>query len=169
MVCFNLVLALAMASVSACSTASSDRQKPIETFRVHLESRHDIPERSMPAEIGEANPMRFTVEKLPILSEIHVEEAALLEQSDGFTVQVRFNGMGARILEGYSSAAIGRHFLIMTEIDEEVRWIAAPLIRHRNSEGTLTFTPQATREEMQRLVAGLNGAVEKRRKRWLDQ
>ena len=43
----------------------------------------------------------------------------------------------------------------------EGRWLAAPLIRQRISDGTLSFSPDASREEMERLVFGLNEALRK--------
>ncbi|MBX3746475.1 MAG: hypothetical protein KF833_14300 [Verrucomicrobiae bacterium] len=144
------------------------KPKPVNQVRVHVENRHDLPERTLPVQVGRSDPMHFTVEKLPILNEVHIDRAALLEEGGLFRVQLRFNRIGARILESYSSAAAGRHLLIVTDIDGESRWLAAPVIRQRISDGSLAFTPDASREEMERLVRGLNEAIEKRRKRWLN-
>ncbi len=172
-ICFNLVLA-AFVLNCGCASDRSDResrrkeQDTINHVRVHLESRHDIPERAMIAKVGGSDDLRFAVEKMPILTELHVEKASLLEDLGGFKVELDLNPMGARILESYSSAAMGRHLLIMTELDGEATWIAAPIIEKRISDGILAFTPIASREDMNRLVTGLNQAVEKRRKRWLD-
>jgi len=144
------------------------KPKPIKSIRVYLETRHDIPERSLPAVVGRSSSMKFTVEKLPILNEVHVEAAALIDQPGGYEVMVKFNSIGTRILESYTAAAGGRHLVIMTEIDKEGRWIAAPLIRRRIGDGRLVFTPDASREDMDRLVKGLNQLVEKNRKQWLN-
>lgn len=144
------------------------KPKPIKSIRVYLETRHDIPERSLPAVVGRSSAMKFTVEKLPILNEVHVEAAALIDQPGGYEVMVKFNSIGTRILESYTAAAGGRHLVIMTEIDKEGRWIAAPLIRRRIGDGRLVFTPDASREDMDRLVKGLNQLVEKNRKQWLN-
>lgn len=139
-----------------------------KSIRVYVETKHDIEERSLPAVVGRSSPMKFMVEKLPILNEVHVESAALIDQPGSFQVQVKFNSLGSRILESYTAAAAGRHLLIMTEINKEGRWIAAPLIRRRLGDGKLVFTPDATREDMDLLVRGLNHMVEKNRKQWLN-
>lgn len=172
--CFNLVLVLLVVFASGGAMGadapkkSKKKEKLIDRLRVHVESRHDIPERALAAEVGKGNPMKFMVEKLPILNETHVQRASLLDEPGGFQVQIQFNTLGAKILESYTSAAAGRHLLIMTEIDDEGRWIAAPLIRRRLGDGTLSFVPAASREDMDRLVRGLNKMVEKNRKQWLE-
>lgn len=174
---FNLLLVLSLASglVSGAAESSdtsrkrSRKPKPVERIRVHVESRHDIAERSLKVEVGQGpGAMKFQVEKLPILNEVHVERAALLEVPGGFQVQLKFDSLGAKILESYTAAAAGRHLLLLTEFDEESRWIAAPLIRRRIGDGVLAFSPQITREEADRLVKGLNQAIDKRKKQWLD-
>lgn len=152
------------------TTKKSKKEKPKlnKSLRVYVETKHDIEERSLPAVVGRSSPMKFMVEKLPILNEVHVESAALLDQPGSFQVQVKFNSLGARILESYTAAAAGRHLLIMTELNKEGRWIAAPLIRRRLGNGILIFTPDASREDMDLLVRGLNQMVEKNRKQWLN-
>jgi preprotein translocase subunit SecD len=152
------------------TSKKSKKEKPKlnKSLRVYVETKHDIEERSLPAVVGRSSPMKFMVEKLPILNEVHVESAALLDQPGSFQVQVKFNSLGARILESYTAAAAGRHLLIMTEINKEGRWIAAPLIRRRLGNGILVFTPDASREDMDLLVRGLNQMVEKNRKQWLN-
>lgn len=168
---FNFLLAIFIAAamaVAGCASKDDGKGKPLKHIRVHVESRHDIQERALVAEIGGPGALKFSVEKLPILNEVHVERAALVDQPEGFQMRLKFDSLGTRILESYSSAALGKHFAIMTEIDGETRWIAAPLVRGRLGDGVLTFTPLASREDMERLVAGLNAEVEKRRSRWLQ-
>lgn len=166
---FNtLFAAILLAGLAACSTGSSKQPKPLKHIRIHVESRHDIPERALQAEVGRVDPLKFTVEKLPILTEIHVERAALLDQHGGFQLQLKFDTLGSRILESYTSAAAGRHLLVLTDIDGVSHWIAAPVIRGRIGDGTLAFSPIASREDMERLVRGLNKEVEKRKRQWLD-
>ncbi|MCC7373777.1 MAG: hypothetical protein IT581_03910 [Verrucomicrobiales bacterium] len=163
--CINLVLALFVAASASASQEPllqlARKPKAVKRFRVHVESKHDIPERSIIVELGKPNPLRFTAEKLPILNEVHVVKAALLDEVGGFRVQITFNSLGTRILESYTSAAAGRHLLVMTEIDGEARWLGAPLIRRRLGDGVLDFIPNASREDMERMVNGLNKEVRK--------
>ena len=43
-------------------------------------------------------------------------------------------------------------------------WLAAPLIRRPIADGVLTFTPDASREEAEKIVKGLNNVTEKIKK-----
>ena len=142
------------------------KPKPLDKIRVHVEAKRELPERSLPAFVGRSNPLHFNCEKIPILNESHVENALLVDQPGGFQVRIRFNSMGTKLLESYTAAAAGRHLCIVADIDGEGRWLAAPLVRQRIGDGTLSFSPDASREEMERLVTGLNEMVRKEKKRW---
>lgn len=143
------------------------KKKIVNRIRIHVEAKRELPERSLPAIVGRNSPLIFNVEKIPILNESHVENALLVDEPGGFMVRIRFNSMGAKLLESYSSAAAGRHLCVITDIDGEARWLAAPLVRQRIGDGMLSFTPDASREEMERLVLGLNETIRKEKKRWL--
>jgi len=41
------------------------------------------------------------------------------------------------------------------------RWLAAPLINRRMADGMITFTPDASREETEKFVEGLNNSAKK--------
>lgn len=143
------------------------KPKPLDRLRVHVEAKRELPERSLPAVVGRTSPMAYNVEKVPILNESHVEHAVLVDQPGGFQVRIQFNSMGSKLLESYTAATAGRHLCVITDIDGEARWLAAPLVRQRIADGTISFSPDASREEMERLVFGLNEMVRKEKKRWL--
>lgn len=147
--------------------AKKKKRKQIFSLRVHVEAKRELPERCIPARVGRTNPLDYTVEKLPILTENHLQRAAIVEQPGGFLIRVRFDTLGAKILESYTAAAAGRHLLVVTDIEGEARWLAAPLVRQRLGDGTFAFTPDASREEAEQLVNGLNKDIEKAKKRWL--
>ncbi len=143
------------------------KPKPLNKIRIHVEAKRELPERSLPAIVGRTSALVFNCEKIPILNESHVENALIVDQPGGFQVRIRFNSMGSKLLESYTAAAAGRHLCIIADIDGEGRWLAAPLVRQRLGDGTLSFSPDASREEMDRLVNGLNELVRKEKKRWL--
>lgn len=144
------------------------KPKPITALRVHVEARRDLPQRSLPARVGRSNPLNYNIEKLPILIEQNVERVTVLDQPGGFQVRVKYDSTGTRLLESYTAAAAGRHLIVATEIDGETRWLAAPLVRHRIADGVLSFSPDATREEMERMVHDLEAAQRKeKRNRWI--
>ena len=41
----------------------------------------------------------------------------------------------------------------------ELRWLAAPILQQRIRDGLLVFTPDATREEAERIVRGLKNVA----------
>jgi hypothetical protein len=45
-----------------------------------------------------------------------------------------------------------------------MRWVAAPTMTERIADGRLVFAPDATREEAERIVHGLNRVAELTRK-----
>jgi hypothetical protein len=170
---FNLVLmgfwlgASLVAPEAEASEKKKDKPKAIERIRVHVESRRDLKERTLPAVVGRSNPSEYWIEKLPILNEIHLDRAVFHEELGGFAVELQFDSMGTKLLESHSSAAAGRHLVVATEIDGETRWLAAPLMRKRLGDGRLVFSPDASREETERMVKDLNAAVKKRKSQWL--
>ncbi len=157
------------AAPASKSGKKAKKPKPLERLRIHLESRHDLAERSLLAQLGTDESLKFSIERLPILNEVHVETAVLIDEPGGsYQMQVRFNSIGSKLLEGYSASAAGRHLLIMTDVDGEARWIGAPLIRRRIADGVISFAPTVSRDIIERLVFGLNDAIRKKRKRWLE-
>ena len=80
----------------------------------------------------------------------------------GFAIEIKFDENGTWLLEQYSAANPGRHFVIFGQWSEKLadgRWLAAPLITHRIGDGVLAFTPDCSREEADQLVLGLNNAA----------
>ncbi len=144
------------------------KKKPLKYFRVHVESRRDLPERTVLAKLHSDETVQVPVEKLPALNESHLKRAALIEEPGGYLVQFQFDSVGTKLLEAHSAAANGRHFAVAVDIDGETRWIAILLIRRRLSEGVLSFSPAASREDMDRLVRDLNKEIDRKRKQWLD-
>jgi hypothetical protein len=81
----------------------------------------------------------------------------------GFALRLRFNRHGSWVLEQYSSGNPGKRFAIFSQFVtppgenlNEGRWIAAPRVKGRIADGTLIFTPDATREEAEQIVLGLS-------------
>ena len=46
----------------------------------------------------------------------------------------------------------------------ETRWLAAPLITKRISDGVFIFTPDASKEETERIVNGLKNVIKQLQK-----
>lgn len=179
--CFNLLLAVVLVTAlaqpghagqatnaPAAKSKKEKKPKPIKMIRVHVESKHDLPERSVVAALETGEGLKINVEKLPILNESHMENAALLDSPGGYQLRLKFNSLGAKILESYTSAAVGRHLAVVCDVDGEARWLGLPLVRQRIGDGVLTFSPAVPRDIVVRLVDGLNGEIQRQRKQWLN-
>ena len=120
------------------------------------------------ANISRANPVMVNVQKSPFLTEASVKEAKVVEVIGGFALRLKFDRQGGWLLEQYSTANLGKHVAIFSEFaspsDEKLnqgRWLAAPRINQRITDGTLAFTPDATRAEAEQIVVGLNNVAKK--------
>lgn len=159
-----LLLAAALITVAGCETFSSKSKKQIATLRVHLEAPHDPSELTERISVLRASPISVKIEKAPFLNETHVALASLIGNEEEFIVSIQFNQQGQRLLEQYSSTNPQRRFAIRSQFRQGTnvfdRWLAAPLIMRRISDGVLSFSPDADRVETDIFVEGLNNAAE---------
>ena len=165
---FNgFLLFAALAFIAGCGTPEErQRKKELSNIRIHLQS--DQGDRSSAVSIFRDSPILVNIEREPILDEHQVVAAMVVDQPGGtFAVEVQFDRQGSWILERTTVMNKGRHLAIFSYFGPS-RWIAAPEIKSKNSTGRLTFTPDCTREEAERLVRGLNNVVHKleRRENW---
>ena len=109
-------------------------------------------------------PMMVHVDKDPFLTESQVTAARVVDDVGGFLMEIKFERRGADLLEQYTTVYPGKHMAIFSSFGDkktEGRWLAAPRIIRRNSTGVLSFTPDATREEAEQIVLGLNNVAKK--------
>lgn len=168
---FNFYLALLAAFALTCgckSTEESKRKKALSTFRVHVETNPEPMGRTEQITVGRDNPVKLTIFKAPFIGEEHVKSAKIVDVIGGFILQVNFDQEGTMILEQYTAANTGRHLAAFSQWpqppEEKLnggRWLAAPKINNHISDGVLSFTPDATREEADQFVLGLNHVAEK--------
>jgi len=160
---FNLYL-LAALLLCGCATKDKDKNAFLGTLRVHIESSGTIPDGGQKIKLLRANPVEVTVDSESILSEANILAVTLINTPGGFAIKVKFDETGSWTLEQYSAANPGRHFAIFAQWDKnpgDGRWLAAPLITHRISDGTLVFTPDCSREEARKLMISVNLAAKK--------
>jgi len=160
---FNTYLLLMAALMLGCETANK-RKKELSTFRVHVETNPDGTGRNEPIRIGRTEPFMVNVEKTPFITEYHVETASVVDGLGGFQIMVQLNQQGAWLLEQYSMASRGKQAAVFSNFGEAARWLAAPKLARKISDGVLVFTPDATREEAERIVRGVNNMVKQIKK-----
>jgi len=102
------------------------------------------------------------------LTEGNVKEAKVIDTPGGFAVQLQFDEQGTWLLEEYTTANRNKHIVIASQFvapgEEKInkgRWLAAPKIGTHITDGLFSFTPDATREEAERIAAGINNVAHK--------
>ena len=179
---FNIYLLLAAALIAAagCETIASKSKKQIATLRVHLElllnhglrgdlrvhleAPNDPSDMTEKVSVLRASPITVKIEKTPFLNETHVALASIIGNEDEFIVSIQLNQQGQRLLEQYSSTNPQRRLAIRSQFRQGTnvfdRWLAAPLVMRRISDGVISFSPDADHAETGIFVEGLNNAAE---------
>jgi len=166
---FNIYLLAALAVVSVCGCKSAGKhKKQLSAFHMHMEVNADASNRSQAVPIYRAQPFLLTIDKAPFLTEGNVAEAKVIDVVGGFDISIKFDRQGTWLLNSFSTANRGRHFAIFVQWTAKPgdkigpgRWLAAPQITKPLTEGMLVFTPDASREECDQIVLGLNNVAKK--------
>jgi hypothetical protein len=167
---FNLYLAgmLLVAVLAGCKSPERQEKKRVSTLRIHLQTNLTSTNRTETISVFREQPMRFQIERVPIVSEGDLLEASTIDVIGGFAIRLKFDQRGSRLLEEATGKNPGKHLVIFSQFAEAPdyhlntgRWLAAPRIEHRISDGLLQFTPDATREESDAIVKGLNNVATK--------
>ncbi len=167
---FNVYFALAAALtlLCGCQTSQHDKaDKKTGALRVYMETSPGPESTSKTITLLRADPVVLTIASEPILTEAGIIAARTIETPGGFAIEVQFDEMSAITLEQFTATYPGSHLAIYGEWGEKPvtgRWLAAPLITHRIGNGILSFTPDASREEADDLVLGLNNVAKKMQK-----
>jgi preprotein translocase subunit SecD len=159
---FNIYLALAATLGLLCSCQTNKPHGPISALRVHIEASPDNVGMTEQVSVVRADPVLVSITKQPILTEVNLVGAKIIEDPGGFAIDIHFDETGSWILEQYTAANTGRHLVIFGEWGEKLingRWLAAPLITHRISDGSLSFTPDMSREEADQFILGLSNSA----------
>jgi len=164
---FNLYLALVAALALLCGCQMFRHKGPTAALRVHIQTNPDALGTSQTISVMRSDPVLVTISRNPILTEANLIAAKVINSPGGFAIEVQFDENGTWLLEQYSAANPGQHLAIFGQWGDKLangRWLAAPLIRNRIANGKLVFTPDASRDEADQLVLGLNQfAVENRK------
>lgn len=158
-----LLAAALIGLLTGCETASSKSKKQLATLRVHLEAGGDMGGRGEKVTISRAANITLNIDKYPVLNESLVKQAGVVDVMGGFMMVIEFDNRGKLMLEQLTASNPGKHFVIAAQFGEKdkatQRWLAAPLISRRMADGTLSFTPDATRAEAEEIARGLNNVA----------
>lgn len=160
----NLYLTLFLTAGFLCGCQTDKSKSAVGILRVHIEAPTDNFGTTQTISVMRDYPVNVTISKEPILSEANVIGARVIDTPGGYAIEIQFDERSSLILEQYSASSTGKHFVIFDQWGEKVtegRWIAAPLITHHIANGILSFTPDASREEADQIVLGLNNVAKK--------
>jgi hypothetical protein len=161
---FNTYLVLAVMLATVCGCQTDKKLKDVSALRVHLQINSSEVGATDTVSVLRADPLSVTITHDPILTEANVLAARVIDSPGGYSVEVQFDGSATLMLEQYTAGNPGRHLVIFGQWGDKVtdgRWLAAPLITHRISNGLLAFTPDCSRAHADRLVLGLNNVAAK--------
>jgi hypothetical protein len=145
---FNIYLALALV-LGLTGGCETPKKTQTAMLRVHIEMSTDPTGTSQDISVLRSDPVLVTVRREPILSEANMGSTKVIDARGGFAMEVKFDENGTWLLEQYSAANRGLHFVIFGQWGEkraDGRWLAAPVISQRLSNGVLAFTPGCSRE-----------------------
>lgn len=168
----NIYLTLILAVVlTACASTGKDKKQKVvldkkgkekSFLRLHIQEDPDATERTAIVSIYRANPVQISVHKEPFLDQGNLVKASVVDDVGGFAIKLEFNRQGRWLLENQTSAYKGRQIVIAAlfgDTPDKLRWLAAPYITQPIGSGVLRFTPDASREEAERIVLGLNNVI----------
>jgi len=147
--------ALLMLFAQGCATPEEkEKRKEASTLRFYMETDIEEDAKSALVPVVRSNPVVVRIEKTAFLDEGSLKDAAVIETLGGFAIQVKLDFHGTLVLENVTTSYKGRRMVIYSMFTQG-RWLAAPQISDRISDGVFTFTPDASREEADRIVRGL--------------
>ena len=164
---FNLFLALALLPALFCGCSMfGSRNEPLAGMRVYMEVAPGAVvaggNETKTVSVLRSSPVTVTIDKDPVLTEANLVAAKVIRTPDAPAIEVRFDENGTWILEQYTAANPGRHFVIFGSWGKDLkntRPLAAPLITQRINDGILSFTPDMTLDEANAFVQGLNNVI----------
>ena len=173
---FNIYLwALAACALAACETtgpsagksgaksSSKGSKEEATLLRVHLEASGKLPDRTLLASVYRDKTLLVSVEKTPFLHEGHLEKVTLVDLPQGHAIKLQYDREGTWLLENASTSFRGKRIAIVCDFGVQ-RWLAAPVLSQRITDGQIMFLPDASREEAERIVRGLNNVLRELKK-----
>lgn len=131
--------------------------KQASTLRFHLETE-STGMGTGKVKILRSSPVTLTVDRNAFADEGFIEEARVIDGLGGHMIYVRFNSQGTLRLQMATVTRAGRRVAIHSTWTES-RWLAAPLPPRPIEDGVIVFTPDASREECERIVRGVNNVA----------
>jgi len=154
-----LLLLIGLSLTLGCQNTEFKRKRQKAVLRVHMEAVPDGTNLTQPVVFGRSSPISVHVQTIPFLSEDNVVSAKIIDALGGYSLQIKFDQTGRRLLELYTASNPRKRVAIFSQFGKNMdrsRWLAAPVIAKRISDGILTFTPDTDLKETEEIELGLN-------------
>ncbi len=148
-------------SSSSSKDSKEQKDEKPEKQATTIEFRSETPSIGMGTgriKVFRAHPVTLNVEKNAFVDGGFVEQARLIDGLAGPMIYIKFTTQGALRLQMATVTRPGRRIAIYARWTEG-RWLGAPLITKPLEDGEILFTPDATRDEAERIVRGLNNVA----------
>jgi preprotein translocase subunit SecD len=152
---FNIILLAAL--VAGCATLGNNN-KEVSAIELYLEANADGTPFNKEVPIYRAQPVMVNVNSSPFADDRDLENATVVEDAGGFAIALALNQHGSMMLENATRSNPGKRIVVFANFGES-RWLAAPRPSRPIANGQLIFTPDASREEAERLVRGLTNVI----------
>lgn len=158
-----MTCALILALCGCKTTEEKKAAKEKTLISLHLETNPDGTPRNGKVPVYRSRPEMINVMKEPFLANQNILNASVVDLEGGFGILLQFDDHGTRVLEMYTGRFRGKRIAVNCAFPE-LRWLAAPRITSTVKNGAFIFTPDATREETERIVRGINNTAKDARK-----
>ncbi len=146
---------MVLLTAAGCTSGPDRKSKKEESVvQLFMEAEADIGDQTAVIQVVRSAPVPVRIYKRPFLDSSELVDAAVVDVVGGFVVQLQFTAHGALVLEQVSTAHRGSRIAVFGMFPGG-RWLAAPVVANRITNGVFVFTPDATREEAERLVRGV--------------
>ncbi len=157
-----LLLAVWVGLAAGCKTTEERKQgKEASTLRFHLEVNPDGTHHNATVTVYG---IPVNAQREPFLDEGSILEASVVDTLGGFALKVQLDRHGTFVLDNMTTSSKGQRIAVFSQFGQ-ARWLAAPVINKRISDGVFVFTPDATKEEAERIARGLNNVAKATKKR----
>jgi preprotein translocase subunit SecD len=152
---FNTYLCLAAGLLLAAGCESDSKTKNFTAIELHLEVNADGAGDNETVTYFRNPPITVNVDKEPFLDTPDVEAAKVMDDLGGFKIVLKFNWRGTQLLSSMTAGNLGKRIAVFCVFGQN-RWLAAPVTKKAITDGVFSFTPDATREEAEQIVKGIN-------------
>lgn len=162
---FNLYVLCVLALVVAgcASSGKGKRSKEMALLSLHLEENPDGTPRNQIVYVSREHRVPVSVQVTPFLDQRSLTKAILTEELGGFAIALQFERHGTWALEQMTTSYKDARLAVLCRWtngkERDTRWLAAPRIEQAVTNGVFIFTPDATRQEAELIVRGLNNVA----------